>query len=457
MMAPLADIQKGGPVVVTGQQAGLFGGPMYTLYKLLGAIALAKSRGSRPVFWVECDDADIIEVDQATVVDIESQLRHFSLDETDDKRPVAARTLGPVVTETIDRLSSHLPSGELATAALNELRQAYHPGARWHNAFSAYLGELVGPTPLFFDPTEAAAKEAAKPLFLRVLNDPDATEEALAAGAELFEDPPIAHRPGELPLFLLDDKGTRRRILRTGDGFELRGGLALGRREATELLDRSPERFSPAVALRPIVQDFLLPTETYVAGPSEAKYHAQLGPLYELFEVDRPDLAPRPAFTLLEPRAKRALEKLGATYADLEGGAKEIIRRATAARAGVDPRAKTGATAVILQKELSELRASLGAGGSKNLDKVFDEATRKIDHQLERLGNRAADALARLDGELTSTAEKAEALIRPNGKPQERLLSPIHFLARIPREELLNTLASAIDPSALGRHQVLEL
>lgn len=446
----------GTPSVVTGQQAGLFGGPLYTLYKLLGAIALAGQRNERAVFWIECDDADIREADHASAVDGKDRLINLSSGEPDDGRPVAARILGAGIERVLGEVVALYPDD--GAGAMTALRSAYAPGRRWVDAFAVYLDQVVGQgRAAFLDPTTPAAKQRAAPIFDRVLADPDGVDRALQAGAGSLADPAVPHRPGEIPLFVLDDDGVRRKLERREGGFVLKGEARVRTvAELRDLVGKTPERVSPGVLLRPLIQDHLLHTSHYIAGPTEIRYHAQLGPLYQLLGVKRPEVVARPRFTLLEPRARRALAKLGVP-SDLVLAGEPALRAAMAASSGLDPTAPVAAATTAIEAALHALRAAIAPIEPVAMAQAADEAANKIRYQVEKLGQRAATALARRDETLAAAARRALALLLPDGKPQERVLAPIHFLARTSAEQLVRSLESAVDLEDLGRHQVIEV
>jgi bacillithiol biosynthesis cysteine-adding enzyme BshC len=460
MTAPLAHLDGlggGRPMVVTGQQAGLFGGPLFTLVKLLGAVKLARSEGCVPCFWIECEDADIREADQATVLDREGVPRRLTLEEPDDGRPVRARTLGARVSELTEGLEEILPPGERTATALASLRAAWAPGTPWALAFERYLASLVeGLGVVFLDPSAAEVKAASAPIFRQVIERAPEVLQALAEGSRAEADPQVPFLPGELPLFLIDEGGRRSKLVVDGDGFALKGGSRRSRAELDDLLAKEPARFSAAVLLRPVLQDSLLPTRAYVAGPSEARYHRQLGPLYRLLGVVQPEVLPRPRVTLLDPRARRALERLGIGRQDPLTGLERAAAAAAARRAGVDPRAEAAAALAQASAALAALGARLGPL-DPSLDKPLAEAQASLKHHLERLGNRAAQSLERRDEELRTALERLRALLEPLGQPQERVLAPLAFLTRVEAPTLAALILDAIDPADPGKALVLDL
>ena len=294
--------------------------------------------------------------------------------------------------------------------------------------------------------------------FARVLDAPDAVEAALAEGAAAVAEPQVPVRPGELPLFVHDDEGRRRKLVRDGDRFALKKtDVGWSAAELRALLAREPARFSPAVLLRPVLQDYLLPTTAYVAGPAEARYHAQLGPLYRLFEVARPRLLPRPRFTLLEPRVRRALEKLGVSADEaLEHGV-ELGPVVSRRRAAVDPEAAATRTREAVLAAVAELREQVVGIDPGGLAKAFDDAEKKLAFQIDKLGQRGRDALARKDKDTAAAAGRVLALLAPNGQPQERVFGPLYPLSRTSADELVRLLLARIDPKDPGRHQFVDL
>ena len=349
--------QGGSAVVVTGQQVGLFLGPLYSFYKAASAIAAARAleaeAGVRvvPLFWLQTEDHDFAEIASCTVSGDDGAPVTFALAEPDgDARvSVAHRRLGAEVTGLVDALGAALGAGPEAAEVVALVRAAYVPDRTPAQAFAHLLATIFADEGLLIlDPREARVAALATPLYRRALDDADALEDALRArGAMLTAagwDEQIPVRAGCSLLFFheRDAGGPRFRLQRDGAGWRLAGGAgSVGagalRAAIDEALERDPLRFSTSALLRPVVQDALLPTAAYVGGPAEVSYFAQLAPVYAGLGVAQPLVVPRARFRVLDAATRRRLAQLGASADDACGpraAAPRAARRRRSAGAG---------------------------------------------------------------------------------------------------------------------------
>src|SRR5204862_1789458 len=112
-----------------------------------------------------------------------------------------------------------------------------------------------------------------------------------------------------VPLFIMDD-GRRSAITKHGDRFAIKGSeRSFSKDELVELAARCPSCFSPNVTLRPVVQDYLLPTAAYIGGPAEIAYFAQLRAVYQTLGRQEPCVLPRASFTIVEGRHQKTMKK----------------------------------------------------------------------------------------------------------------------------------------------------
>jgi bacillithiol synthase len=325
--------QKDSVVVITGQQAGFFTGPLYTIYKALTAIKLAaqlRERGVNavPMFWVAAEDHDFEEVNHTRLVNREGQLITITYTACSPKegKPVGQVTLCEEVGGNIDQLIAALPESEFTPRLIADLRESYQAGASFADAFGKMMLKMMGHFGVvLINPLDDGLKQVAGEIYTRAISrvpefatqlvSESAALEAAGYHAQVFTSPEA------VPLFMLDD-GRRKAIVRRDDGrFYLKGGDKSF--NADELLDtvrRCPSCFSPNVTLRPIVQDFLLPTVAYIGGPAEIAYFAQLRPNYRLLDRIEPVVLPRASFTLIEKRHAKTMSKYGIEFTGLFEG-----------------------------------------------------------------------------------------------------------------------------------------
>jgi bacillithiol synthase len=423
-------------VVVTGQQPGLFGGPLYTLSKALAAArwAAALEAAGEPavaLFWVATEDHDYDEVARATVLTREGP-RSFDLGEDPEPlAPLGARSLGPRVAEVVAEIAA-LGGSPGWGDWWRQVGEWYRPAARFGEAFARLLVRILGAhCPLLVDSQLPELKEAQRPWLTRLVERRREVEEAYAAG-----DARIAGRgyplqvtpqPGLSPLFLLAG-GQRRRIEWRGEAaFALRGGDG-GEAPVGELLGRiadNPISVSPGVLARPAVQDAVLGTSLQVVGAAELSYLAQVAPLYALLGIAAPEVALRPQVVVLDDRQREKLAASGVELADLVGDAEALDRRLAA---GVG-RELTAAVAERFAAELDHLKTPALAL-DPNLESPWRKTRDTVLRAVETFSGKVTAAAARADEVRRRRVEELRAACLPGGRPQERVIASAYFPGR---------------------------
>ena len=440
--------------VVTGQQAGLFGGPLYTLFKSITAIQLA-AKISREhhvpavaVFWVESEDHDWDEVASCSVLDAELRRQVITLaaPESAGHSPVGRVQLNAEIQTAIDRLAAVLPHSEFTPELLESLSAAYRPGATMSDAFARWLDRLLGGLGLVvFDCSDSAAKPLASGIFAHEMAHPGRTWElATGAGQQLaasgYHAQVDAAAHDTAALFRLNDA---RAPIALADAPRL-----------TEAARTHPETFSPNVLLRPIVEDALFPTVTYVSGPNELAYLAQLRGVYDHFGVPMPLVYPRATATVLDSASARFLAKHELPFESLQAQDESALNRVLAATLpeSVDE-ALTAADAAISEK-LAAVIAAVPA-----VDATLEGAARstlgKIQHDLATLRGKVISAAKKRDETLRRQFHRAQAQAFPDGIPQERALGSIALLNRY-GFALVDRLNDEL-PLDFGHHWVITL
>jgi bacillithiol biosynthesis cysteine-adding enzyme BshC len=451
-------------VVITGQQAVLFGGPLYVLYKALAAVVVARElearRGSPvvPVFWVAADDHDFAEIRSTTVLDEAGQIHdvRYAPHREPSGQPAAKIVLDDTVTEIVEDLRAHLPAGLHRDDIVSLVASCYRPGVTMAEAFARLLSSLL-PGLVLLNPADPALKAVALPVFKRELVElsptsrlaAEAGERLLAAG--YHQQVPV--RAGFLNLFVSMDG--ERRAMGWDDGIiEVRGvGRRLPVAEAARLLESDPSAFSAGVLLRPLTQDHMLPTAAYVGGPAEIAYHAQIGPSYAHFGIPRPTLVPRPSVTLVEPAQARALEADELSLPDLQSDPQGLLSR-WARQDYPEVDTAFGRARKALETEMAGVEETLGAL-DPTLKAAADSARGRALHQIEALQEKAMRALKKRDQSRADRLRRTRDALMPGGSFQERGLGLVSVLARHGRG-LVEDVGQRIDPFARG-HQVIHL
>jgi bacillithiol biosynthesis cysteine-adding enzyme BshC len=449
---------------VTGQQAVLYGGPLYVLYKALAVLTVAQrleaERGAPvvPVFWVASEDHDFAEIRTVSLIDESGQIR--SLRYAPAREPAGLPAFQIELDTGIERLSDELqerlPASPHRDAALGLLREAYRPGESVSGAFARFLSHLL-PGLVVLDPSDLALKRLMAPVLERELREGSPSSRC---GAELaprllaagyHQQVPV--RDGFLNLFAVVEGERRALALRDGR-VELRGlGRTLPADEALELLRRDPVAWSPGVLLRPLAQDLMLPTAVYVGGPAEIAYHAQIGPSYAHFGVPRPALLPRPSLSLVEAAQARAMESESLDLADLEGDPESLLAR-WARESYPEVEQAFARARLTLERELESVEKILESL-DPTLRAAAEAARGRALHQITTLEQKSVRALKKRDRSRGDRLRRTRDALFPGGALQERGLGLIGPVARL-GAGLIDEVRERMDPWARG-HQVLYL
>jgi bacillithiol biosynthesis cysteine-adding enzyme BshC len=453
--------------VVTGQQAGLFGGPLFTLLKALTALKLAEqvSRDHNvpavALFWIDAEDHDWEEVRPCTVFDEALTPRTVSLPARPgvEPAPVATVRLDSSVVEVLAEIERILPPTEFRPSIMAGLRRAYTPGVGMADAFGRWLEEVLGGRGLIvYDSSDPASKPLVSQVFARELSMPGQTVKLAAlAGSDLTArgyHAQVHALDDTLALFHLNQEDGSRRAIRQQDGRFLVGDHQY---PAATLLTQATERpagFSPNVLLRPIVQDTLFPTICYVAGPNELAYLGQLRGVYAHFGVPMPLFYPRATATILDSAALRFLTKyklpLEALQARDEAALNELLK--TQIPPVVDEAFVASAQAI--ETQMTRLIQTLPA-----LDPTLEGAARstleRMQRDLQTLHGKMIQAAKRRDETLRRQFIRARALAFPGGHAQERTIGFVSFLNQY-GPALVDRLDEEL-PLDLGRHWIVTI
>jgi bacillithiol biosynthesis cysteine-adding enzyme BshC len=439
-------------VVVTGQQVGLFLGPLYSLYKAASAIAVARAltaeSGVRcaPLFWLQTEDHDYAEIASCHVQGTDGEPVTLSLPAepaAEARVSIAHRRLGPEIAPLVDRLAEALGEGQAAAEVVALVRAHYQPGRPLAAAFAGVLATIFAEDGLLiFDPRDPRVAAAAAPLYARALDDAGGVEAVLHARGEALATAgfgrQIPVREGCALLFFheRDARGPRYRLKRAGARWELAGvRTTVEDAEIRRALSAEPLRFSTSAQLRPLVQDTLLPTAAYVGGPAEVSYFAQLGPVYDRLGVPQPLIVPRARFRVVDAPTRRRLDALGLAAADAERPRGELVARLAASRsvatsAGQPTPDALRARAAGIAPAVDEIaRALLSVDGGAS--RAVARSRGSIDHALGRLLARYERALATRDAAALARLDKVVAALAPEGVPQERRYAWPSLAARL--------------------------
>jgi len=405
--------------VTTGQQPGLFTGPLYTVHKALSAIALArrleKERGVPvvPVFWVAGDDHDFAEANHAWVLGRDNEPVKIVLRERPHEAPqlpLFREVLGPDIRGALDALEQALPDAECKPEVRQWLESAYRPDTNLADAAANALQQLLGGRGLaVFRAHDPSAKRAAAPWILRALG------ETLADG---------------LTPVMVEGRLGRDRLRQEGSDYVTRrSGERFTRAALEQIAADTPERLSPNVLLRPVVEAALFPTVAYCGGPGEMEYLPEAAPLFAALGVAPQAYVPRWSGMIIEARVDKVLQKHGLEPRDFEGtpGALE----ARFAQADLPP--ELAASLKALRHDV-EARFARISGEVTQLDPTLERTVQSARNAAlagtNEIEKKLVASVKRTQGTVLSQLARARAALAPGGKPQERVLTVASFLAR---------------------------
>ena len=460
--ANLTRLEQGASVVVTGQQVGLFSGPAYAIYKALTAVRIAKDLTEAgvdavPVFWMATEDHDLEEVRHTTFFHAGSLIRFELPSGPGTGAPVGTLQLGDSIGETV-RASSLMLGGQEGGEIASLLREVYQPGETYGASFAKLFSRLLSEFGIILmDPLDSRLHQLAAPVYLDAIERRDEfNQQLLARGKELDAAgyPPQVKVTGRSALLFFVGSGTRQAIS-VGDKSFRAGEMTWQKAELLSRIKGEPEKFSPNALLRPVVQDFLLPSAVYVGGPAEVSYCAQSEILYRQILGRAPALFPRAGFTLVDPKGQRLLEQYSLQIENVWAGP-QSLRRELLAHSLPKPLAKKFA------KDAQQMEKLLDkwSGDIKKVDPTLvpavDTARSKIQFQTEKLLQMTGRALDQKNGVLAAHEEFLSNLLYPRKTLQSRELNFLPFLARWGTQGLRD-LEEHASSKHLGQHFVVPI
>ncbi len=422
--------RPGTVAIVSGQQVGLFGGPCYTLYKALTALKLAHQLTENgipavPIFWLATEDHDLAETDHCWLFGPDRRPKRVAA----HVRGLAGQPVGSMVLDSVplDELKATLDGLPFAGEVMERVVAAYQPGRTMGEAFRLLLSGLLGDRGLLFlDPMDPRIREIAAPFLLDAFQKADGLGEAILArdaalkGAGYHSQ--VLFEP-QSSLFLRLENG-RRIALRRHDGAYFH---ETRRYELAELA-ADPAALSPNALLRPVMQDYLLPTAAYIGGPAEIAYFAQSEVLYSALLGRMPVALPRACFTLLDERARRMLDRFDLTLLDCFQPEDQLRELIAAKLLPAKLKSLFDAASAAVLESTEQLRTALEAF-DPTLAVAMRKSAAKMQYQLEKNRGKAAREALRKEKRAAEGAARLSGLLYPERHRQERLYSFLPFLA----------------------------
>ena len=456
-------LRAGAAAVVTGQQVGLFGGPLFSIYKALTTIKLADFATQRgvdcvPVFWLATEDHDLAEVNHGFIPGPDASLVEvMTPTQAGADAPVATVTFGDEIQAAVDAMAAALGESEIMAA----LRESYRPGENFGSAFARLFARITADWGvILLDASDPALHRIVEPIYRAAIERAPEIDDALLARSRELEaagyHQQVKVTPSSALLFSLRD-GARIPVHRRVNGGSSEFTIADEIVSQPDLLRRiasAPQEFSPNVLLRPVVQDYLLPTLAYTGGAAEVAYFAQAAVVYQKLLGRITPIVPRFSATLVEPKPSGLMDRYALSLPDVFHGPEALRERLAASTLPKELQSAFDSADAGLKQSLVAVRNAL-----ERLDKTLvdaaDNAASKMQHQLESLRTRAARAELRQTEVLGRHAALLSNALYPNKTLQERELAGIYFVARYGKE-LLRNLYDSIQPDCLD-HQVISL
>ena len=429
--------------VVSGQQAGLFTGPLYTIYKALSAVKLAgclQQRNTKavPVFWIAAEDHDFAEVAKAEFIGRDCQLKSVAVTSElhREAQPVGHVRLDESIDAVVNELFELLPASEFAADMKALVKSAWQPGRGYADSFATMMTALLGRYGLIFlDPLDPELKQLAAPLYSeaarRAPEIASALEQRSAELARAGYHAQVLATANSFPLFLHDDEDRRHAVVRVENGKYRTKDIAqeYTAEELAALAQEKPERFSPNVTLRAVVQDYLLPTIAYYGGAAEIAYFAQTAEVYRVLERPATPILPRSSLTMIERHTGRVLERYDLTLADFVEGLDPVIKRVVEEHLAADSAKLFADAEQNMNHELDRLRQELQSI-DPTLANALETGRKKINYQLDGLKQRFVRAQMTRDEAAHRQLQRAFDQLYPNKDLQERHINITSLLAR---------------------------
>lgn len=432
-------LRAGAACVVTGQQVGLFGGPLFSIFKAMGAIRLAEKATELgvdcvPMFWLATEDHDLAEINHTVLLASDGSLQAVATTtQGAPDAPVGAIRLGEEILEPLQSATIALGDSEITDL----LRRCYQPGETLGSAFAKLFASLVGRWGVvMLDASDPGLHVLARSIYRAAIERAEELDQALLQrDRELLSSGYHEQvKVTEHSTLLFTIQSGSRVVIHRGNGPASASDFRIGeerisREEVLERIDAEPKHFSANVLLRPVVQDYLLPTLAYTGGPAECAYFAQAAVVYEKLLGRVTPAVPRFSATLIETKAASLLERYGLRLSDMFEGP-ERLREALAERAlPADLKAAFGAAEKSLDQSLARIVTSL-----EHLDPTLVDAAQnagsKMHYQLDRLQGKAARAELLRNEVLDRHAGLLNNLLFPHKELQEREIAGVSFLAR---------------------------
>lgn len=451
--ANLLRLRDGAPAVVTGQQVGLFGGPLFCVLKALTAVITAEKAGAVPVFWMATEDHDLEEVN-AVNLPAGDHLQKFTVNVPHKEgAPVGKIQFADEVTAAVRQVEAIFGKSEISELLAASYRKGENFGSAFGKLYTKVFSDLGV---IFLEPLDPQLHHIAQPVFRAALEKSEEINHALLERSKQLEaadyHAQVKVTQSHTLCFYLED-GVRTPVKYHDKDFFV-GERKLSAVELLNEAERCPDKFSANVLLRPVMQDYLLPTLCYIGGPAEVAYFAQIEVVYRKLAGRLTPILPRIFATLIEPRQSKLLERYKMSLTDLFDGP-EKTRELVGSRALPDSILKSfDQAAEHLEQALALIQEPL-----EKLDRTLMDAAEnagsKMRYQLQTIRDKAARAETRKNSEVLRHADELITALYPNKEWQEREIGSIYFLLKY-GQSIVDQLKSAVRIGC-AEHQIVRI
>ncbi|MEW6062083.1 MAG: bacillithiol biosynthesis cysteine-adding enzyme BshC [Bacteroidota bacterium] len=428
--------------VVTGQQLGLFTGPLYTIYKAITAVKLAEKLTNEfpdynfvPVFWLEGEDHDFDEINKVKFINSTNEftaVEYFPGGKVQEKNLTATGNIrvDGSIEGFLSTVITALPQTEYSTALAETMRGYYKEGISLLHAFTGFFNHIYEDSGLIFlNSNHPEFKKLLSPLFYKEIESNSETSKLVIQKSAELEERYHAQVKAKAVNLFMSYKGGRHLIepSESGDYFLRNTRQRYTKDELLSIATNTPELFSPNVVLRPLCQDTLLPTIEYVAGPAEIAYFAQLKTVYDFFDITMPIIYPRASLTIVEEKVQKVLEKYSLELIDLFDDIDALLVKVSDQVSEVKIDMLFSSLETKIKEAVNEARFGIQQI-DPTLNGTIDSTLQKIQQYLEVLKQKTQKAQQQKEEISLKQIKKAALHIFPNGNFQEREFSVIQYL-----------------------------
>lgn len=462
------NLLKSGKAVamITGQQPGFLGGPLYSIHKAMTCISLAESYTTDalpivPIFWIEDNDHDGIEAGTASLIDQSSTIHTIQCDELSSLQshiPISERVFSSEISSVIDSVAQFLPNSDYGQAIIQEMKELYQPGKNWSESFLAYMQARCGEFGLLFFSASIARQEGVfKERILHEISNPGALQSCVLKSNETLikKGMKIQAEAGSINAFYHDAQGRHKIDIDEHGNVKLANDM-FAMNECIELIQAHPEKFSPSVLLRPLIQDSIIPTIGMIVGPGEFGYMSQLESAYMDLNIPMPILHGRHSATILIPSISKYLAKHALDAHFFMRIMNEIEHELSERFAHDD---KSDALMDALKHSVKESLNDIGKH-TMMIDPSLQGTVSATEHGMEKLidglHKKVVSSLKKKQEMLFGKSHEAHEWIYPRNHLQERLFSSVSIEARIGKEMFRNIL-DAIKQAPRNEHVLIDV